>query len=358
MTALHVRAVLLPNGDAPVDLWIDEGGCIADRPIAGAAPVEGGFVAPGLVDAHAHVTFDLREHDLPRDAIVAANLALHRAAGELAVRDAGCHPDATLDGVAGPGELIFSGHILSPEAEYVPLLRLTVPEHELVAAALRQVAAGATWVKLFADVPAAGRNYLQPQRTYSRAALIEVAAAVHDAGARIFAHVSSDAIPDLLDAGFDSLEHAPAVTVEQLDRMREQGTAWTPTLTTVAGAMEFVVGNVPPLAAAAQVWLDGLHHTVAYAAESGVTLLAGSDEKGPGTVWREVARLAEFGVPPTAAIAAATTGARAFFGLPGLEPGAPADLVTFAADPRLDLAELGRPAAVVARGRLVTRAAA
>jgi imidazolonepropionase-like amidohydrolase len=37
-------------------------------------------------------------------------------------------------------------------------------------------------------------------------------------------------------------------------------------------------------------------------------------------------------------------------GLPGLEPGAPADLVTYAADPRGDLAELSRPAAILHGG--------
>ena len=48
-----------------------------------------------------------------------------------------------------------------------------------------------------------------------------------------------------------------------------------------------------------------------------------------------------------------TTGGREFLGLPGLEPGAPADLVTFDDDPRADPDALKRPAAILAGGRRI-----
>jgi imidazolonepropionase-like amidohydrolase len=67
----------------------------------------------------------------------------------------------------------------------------------------------------------------------------------------------------------------------------------------------------------------------------------------------EAAALVRYGVPARAAIAAATTGARAYLGLPGLEPGAPADVVTFDRDPREDIGALATPAAVVAGGQRV-----
>src|SRR4051812_43822205 len=66
---------------------------------------------------------------------------------------------------------------------------------------------------------------------------------------------------------------------------------------------------------------------------------------------REVAALGRLGVRGAAAIAGATGGARRFLGLPGLESGAPADLVTFDRDPAGDIAALGTPVAVVAEGR-------
>jgi imidazolonepropionase-like amidohydrolase len=49
-----VRAVPLPGGDRPADLWIDATGCVSTGPVPDAEPLPGRYVAPGLVDAHAH----------------------------------------------------------------------------------------------------------------------------------------------------------------------------------------------------------------------------------------------------------------------------------------------------------------
>ena len=69
-----------------------------------------------------------------------------------------------------------------------------------------------------------------------------------------------------------------------------------------------------------------------------------------GSIPREVALLVELGLPPQAALAAASTAARRFlgFGLPG--DGEPADLVSYHDDPRDDPAVLGHPAAVFMGG--------
>ena len=45
--------------------------------------------------------------------------------------------------------------------------------------------------------------------------------------------------------------------------------------------------------------------------------------------------------------------ARAFLGLPGIQEGAPADLVAFRENPREDLSALADPALVILDGRLV-----
>jgi imidazolonepropionase-like amidohydrolase len=58
-------------------------------------------------------------------------------------------------------------------------------------------------------------------------------------------------------------------------------------------------------------------------------------------------------MPPADALAAASTAARRYLGLPGLEPGAPADLVCYPADPRDDPEVLAHPSAVVIRGKRV-----
>ena len=107
----HLRAVELPAarlggsaapgvvGNEPADWWI-AGGCLSRRPVDGARELPGGWVAPGLVDAHAHLTFEARDRlGLERGSyeLVAAHLAEQRRAGVLAVRDAGSLPGVALE---------------------------------------------------------------------------------------------------------------------------------------------------------------------------------------------------------------------------------------------------------------------
>src|SRR5436190_1210461 len=62
MTALHMRGVVLPDGEER-DLWIVNGR-IRTEAVAGAETiVDGGFLLPGLVDAHCHVGIDAEDVD-------------------------------------------------------------------------------------------------------------------------------------------------------------------------------------------------------------------------------------------------------------------------------------------------------
>jgi imidazolonepropionase-like amidohydrolase len=70
-------------------------------------------------------------------------------------------------------------------------------------------------------------------------------------------------------------------------------------------------------------------------------------------VAREIRALHAAGIPAEAALAAGSWAARAYLGLPGLDEGAPADLVVYAADPRQDLGTLAAPARIVLRGTVV-----
>jgi cytosine/adenosine deaminase-related metal-dependent hydrolase len=76
----------------------------------------------------------------------------------------------------------------------------------------------------------------------------------------------------------------------------------------------------------------------------------------PGASLRdEIVLLAEAGLGLEGALAAATRGAGEALGAPGLgrlEEGAPADVAIFRGDPTRDASALGRPLAVIARGRL------
>jgi imidazolonepropionase-like amidohydrolase len=129
--------------------------------------------------------------------------------------------------------------------------------------------------------------------------------------------------------------------------MAERGTAWTPTLQAVVGALP---PDAPPeWARRRDERVARMRELLPLAVRLGVPVLAGSDVVG--TVAGEVAALAAHGLDPQAALAAATTTARAFLGLGPLAPGAAADLVTYDVDPRSDPGVLARPAAVLRGGR-------
>ncbi len=55
--------------------------------------------------------------------------------------------------------------------------------------------------------------------------------AAHDNGARVTAHVfSEDALPGLINAGIDCIEHGTGLTDDTIELMVEHGTALVPTL--------------------------------------------------------------------------------------------------------------------------------
>jgi imidazolonepropionase-like amidohydrolase len=100
--------------------------------------------------------------------------------------------------------------------------------------------------------------------------------------------------------------------------------------------------------------LSSLGPTLRSAVEAGVRILAGTDAALPhGMVRDEVSALVETGLPAERAVAGASWEGREYLGLPGLEEGAPADLVAFARDPREDLEELGRPSLIMLEGRVI-----
>ena len=90
MQALHVRGRGLPDGE-PLEWWIVDG-VLSAEPVANAETVcDGGWILPGLVDAHCHV--GLGEHgEIPlADAIAQAEV--ERGVGALLLRDCGSPTD-------------------------------------------------------------------------------------------------------------------------------------------------------------------------------------------------------------------------------------------------------------------------
>ena len=332
---------LLPDGEERA-LWVRHGRLTTD-PIRQAAPLPGRFALPGLVDAHAHVTVIDEE---PAGALGGVrNLLEMRNQGVLLVRDVGSPQSATLDIDPHPElpTLIAAGRWHAPEDRFYPPFHVPVPEAALIPSALTELARGAKWVKVVAD-------WRSNELSYSAEALAGLVARVHAAGGRVAAHTQWQDVAEVVAAGVDSIEHGSFLDEPTLRIMAERGVAWTPTLAAFNSP-------IPPEAPAAVLerranWLANYREMLPVGARLGVTILAGTDTVG--TLAGEIRTLIEYGLEPVAALRAASTAARAFLDQPGLDDGAPADVVTFDDDPRDDPEVLGRPAAVVLRGRRVS----
>jgi imidazolonepropionase-like amidohydrolase len=90
--------------------------------------------------------------------------------------------------------------------------------------------------------------------------------------------------------------------------------------------------------------------------EAGVAIYTGTDAGGSiphGMIGAEIRALVGAGIPLAEVIAQASWRGREWLGLPGLDEGAPADLVVFDADPRADLSVLAGPRRTVLRGAVV-----
>lgn len=356
MTAWRLCAVLLP-GDETIEAGVTAAGSFTSVPPADAEPLPGRFVVVGLVDAHCHLSVGQDERGEPVGLglqAAAGNLAAARAAGVTTVRDTGSPGSVTLQLVPGDGGgLLACGRFLAPKDRYFPSLLLEpVPAEDLVAVALAEVAAGASWVKLVGDfqvMQGAYRPPTDPVPTYPISDVRRLVQAVHAAGARVAAHSTTVHVKALIDAGIDSVEHGTGLDEDDLADLAARGGAWTPTLCAFTSAASSAAD--PERQQRHRQARQRLEWLLPTAARLGVTIMTGTDVVG--TVAREVALLVEFGLAPTAALAAASTAARRYLGLAGVTDGQPADLVTYHNDPRNDPTVLTQPAAVVANGRRI-----
>lgn len=352
----HVRGIRLPYGEQLEEFWVADG-IQHDAPIPGARDLPGGWFLPGgLVDTHVHLTMDFNGAKLPdgSPALIRANLAAQRAAGVLAVRDIGERPETqiTLPRADGP-HLVRSGRILVPPGRFHPGVGTETTADQLIAAGLAQIASGAQWVKVIADFPGPDGNWFRPIVNYSPEILRALVEAVHAAGARVAAHVSGPFVADVVRAGVDSVEHGPLIDHDLLAEMVARGTAWTPTLTTVIGALESILATDAPIGGYIREVIAQLKQVIPQAVALGIPVMAGTDESPHGTIALEIARLRSFGLSACDALAAASSIPRAYLGIAPVASGQPVDLVTFSADPRVVPDVLAQPTSILFGGRLI-----
>jgi len=358
----RLRGVVLPDG-VPAELFVDAAGVLVQGPAPGAQTlVDGGWIVPGLVDAHCHVGLGPIGPVGLEEAEVQARA--DRDGGALLIRDCGSPVDTRpLRGRPDLPEIIRAGRHLARPKRYIPGLAVELDDPALLPEAVaEQAAAGDGWVKLVGDWIDRSVGDLAP--LWPDDVLVTAIEAAHAAGARVTAHVfGSDALPGLVRAGIDCIEHGTGLSDELIVEMADRGTALVPTLINVDTFPGIAdrASRYPAYAAHMRELHRGARETVRRAHEAGVPIYAGSDAGGGiahGRIVDEVVALHAAGLSAAEALGAASWQAREWLGRPGLRVGARADLAVYRTDPRTDLDVLREPALVLLRGRVVRGASA
>lgn len=358
----------LPDGAAAEDLWVEHGQLVAG-PLDGAHVLEAGFVCPGLVDAHGHLSMPFQDclgHRLDEQfalgersrspKLIVEHLARQLKAGVTVVRDAGYVRQRDLVDADLPArpEVLRSGWIVVPEGRYFPgsAIGKSTSAEELVERVHESAAAGMPWFKVIADFPGPDMDLFGAPLNYPIETLTEAIEAAHRCGMRVMAHSTGPSVGEIVDAGVDSVEHGCSITPDIAIVMGQRGVGWAPTLATVEGHFQMaeMLGAEADIAVG---WRARIQASLRAALDSGVPVLVGSDELPHGALAEEALVMNRFGLTAQEVLTAATTTARRFLGLPSLEVGAPADLVLYDQDPRVDLSSLRRPVAVMAAGRTI-----
>ena len=357
MEALHVHGTVLPSGEVR-DLFIVDGGFTFAEVADARTIADSGWLTPGLVDSHAHLAMSSPVEGGSIDEAIRASAQVQLDAGVLVVREPGSpagHASADL----GPSlpRTITAGSFLAPPGRYFPGLGREVDEASLPAAATEEARAGG-WVKVVGDfIGEDGR--VSPN--WSQAALCDTTDVAHQAGARITMHATiPGSIEQAIEAGFDAIEHGLGATADHLRAMAAGGIAFVPTLS-IADFIRELVHEMQLHPDDGAQWLREVdaHMGVARdASDAGVALYAGTDAGAVnhGLVAQEIALLRGAGLTGEASVAAGSWAARAWLGLPGIEEGAPADLVVFPDDPRADVEVLARPSLIMLRGTVIQAA--
>lgn len=338
----------------------------------GVPATTGGFLMPGLVDAHVHLFLDgaptdgatrsahMKQplEDLTEAARRSARQAL--ACGVTLVRDAGDRHginNRIRDEARSTGDLsrVRSGGLgVKRPKRYGAFMATDVADEAAIRDSVARLAGDNDEIKLILtgiiDFDA-GAVTDEPQFDLASTRLVVETAKAH--GRRTFAHCSGEkGLAIAARAGIGSIEHGFFMNRETLAIMRDNQVAWTPTFCPVhfQWARPEAVGWSPATVGNLRRILDGHAEHLRLADEMGVTLLMGTDAGSMGVehghaMFEEIDRYLEAGLTLEKTLRAATATARCHFGIEQsrLEVGASFDAVLLDVSPFGDIEALRKP---------------
>lgn len=331
--------------------------------------LKGGWLLPGLIDAHVHI------RDLP-----SARLALQ--SGVTTARSMGV--DHFVDvgirqlnraGVVDLPDIIAAGYHVRPRP--ADALFMNVPAlSDLMVAGVngpqnvrRMVRAlierGADVIKIMATERAGLPDTDPRKRVYSEE---ELSAAVDEAR-RLNRPVAAHAHGDeggaaAVRAGVRTIEHGTYLSEATLGLMRERGTCLDPTVATVVDLIDPGGDyDIPALSVRGRAMLPRVRETTARARRMGVPVIAGTDtDYGVRSVRRmqdEILEIVQAGASAMEAIKSATSVAAQCLGVESrigaVREGLEADLIAVDRDPLADIGALRDIILVVNNGRVAVR---
>jgi imidazolonepropionase-like amidohydrolase len=346
---------------------------------ATVVPLSGRWLAPGLMNAHAHACLDGGPdpetvlHRETRSETVVRSIARLEAtlrAGVTTIRDVGGPGEMTIElaaliaagEIVGP-HMLASGRVITMTGGHGWWIGRQADGPDAVRRATRKnLRAGATSIKLMATggMMTTGRQAGQPQLTIE-----EMAAAVEEAHKRevpVAAHAESRVgVRNAILAGVDSVEHGHGGDGEIIDLMLERGTALVPTILSDRRIIDHgVAAGIPAFVVQCEALHDSLVTFLEPAIAAGVRIAAGNDGGAPlvpmGDMVDELELYVRHGMTPQTALASATTVTAELFGLTDvglIEVGQVADVLVLDSDPLAAIGALRDPVQVLRAGRPV-----
>ena len=226
---------------------------------------------------------------------------------------------------------------------------------QMVAAVRRQIAAGADWVKLYADY-----RWRAGEDSRATLSLNEIRAAVgaaHDAGRPVAVHASTvEGMRRAIEAGVDTIEHGYGGTPAIFASMAAKKIALCPTLAAADASARYRGWNgAEPAPAAVKASRDSLRLALA----AGVPICMGGDAGvfAHGTNAREMELMVAAGMTPTQVLLASTSGNARWMRLGdrlgAAKPDMLADLVAVAGDPTVNISAVRAVRLVMKGGAVV-----